>query len=135
MKKWSFIVEVSDFNKLKSIVEDKSKEVVEALGRPDSEKALYKVITTFFQKKERWLLPEVPRQDIGIDLDNLLKQVFDGLGPIIGYRHDYTGKKPGVLDSNIIEVYAKKVNSGSDKEFLGIEVELLHITDTDIIKK
>lgn len=125
MKKWSFIVEVSDWNKLKSIVEDKSKEVVEALGRPDSEKALYKVITTFYQKKDRWLHPEIPKQDIGTDLDNLLKQVFDGLGPIIGYKKAFKGQKPGVLDSNIIEVYAKKVNSGSDKEFLGIEVELL----------
>jgi len=37
----------------------------------------------------------------------------------------------GVLDSNIIEVHAKKANSGSDKEFLGIEVELLHVSEAN----
>ena len=66
----------------------------------------------------------------GGNLDNLLKRVFDGLGPIIGYRKDWTGKKEhsGVLDANIVGVHAKKVNSGSDKEFLGVEVELLHLS-------
>jgi len=29
----------------------------------------------------------------------------------------------GSLDSRIVEVIAKKVNSGSDKEFISIEVE------------
>ncbi len=135
MKKWGFIVEVNDWNNLKSIVEEKAKEAIKTLGIPYSERAIYKVTATFYQKKDRWLKndPSIPRQDWGIDLDNLLKQVFDGLGPIIGYRKDWTGKKEhsGVLDSNIIEVYAKKVNSGSDREFLSVEVELLHVSQAD----
>jgi len=30
-----------------------------------------------------------------------------------------------------VEVYAKKLNSGSDKEFLSIEVELLYLSETE----
>ncbi len=53
--------------------------------------------------------------------------VFDGLGTIIGYINKYNkdGKiigVPGVLDSKIIEVYAKKLNSGSDEEYLSVEI-------------
>ena len=129
MKKWSFIVEITDWNKLKTIVEKEADGVVKELGQPDSEKALYKVIATFYQKKDRRLQPETPRQDWGIDLDNLLKPVFDGLGPIIGFKKAFKGQKPGVLDSSIVEVSAKKLNSGSDKEFLGIEVELVHVSE------
>lgn len=135
MKKYSLMVEVNNWNNLKSIVEEKAKEAIGMLGTPGSEKAIYKVTTTFYQKKDRWLKndPSIPRQDWGIDLDNVLKQAFDGLGPIIGYRKDWTGGKEhsGVLDSNIVEVHAKKANSGSDKEFLGIEVELLHVSEAD----
>ncbi len=128
MKKWGFIIEVSEWSKIKSIVETKAEEVAKELGRPASEEALYKVTAIFYQSKRRWLKPETPRQDQGIDLDNLLKNVFDGLGPIIGYRKAWQGDRPhsGVLDSSIVEVYAKKINSGSDKEFLGVEVELIH---------
>ena len=132
MKKWSFIVEITDWNKLKTTVEEEADRVVENMGKPDSEKALYsiyKVTATFYQKKARWLQPEIPREDWGIDLDNFLKPVFDGLGPIIGYKKSFTGKKPGVKDSSIVEVSAKKLNSGSDKEFLGIEVELVHVSE------
>jgi hypothetical protein len=55
------------------------------------------------------------------------------LGPIIGYRKDWTGGKEhsGVLDSNIVEVHAKKANSGSEKEFIGIEIDLLHVSEAD----
>jgi Holliday junction resolvase RusA-like endonuclease len=68
------------------------------------------VTTTFYHKKSSWLQPEKPKQDIGMDLDNLLKQLFDGLGPIIGYRKDRTGKikHGGVRDYSIVEVHAKK---------------------------
>ena len=51
MKKWSFIVEITDWNKLKTIVEKEADGVVKELGQPDSEKALYKVTATFYQKK------------------------------------------------------------------------------------
>lgn len=135
MKKWSFIVEVKDWTNLKTIVEEKTKEIVGSLGKPNSKRAIYKVTAIFYQKKDRWLKNDslIPRQDWGIDLDNLLKQVFDGLGPIIGYRKDWTGKNEhsGVMDANIVEVYAKKVNSGSNKEFLSVEIELLYESDIE----
>lgn len=99
------------------------------MGGPDSEKAIYKVTATFYQKKGRWIQPEIPREDWGIDLDNFLKPVFDGLGPIIGYKESKTGQKLEAKDSSIVEVSAKKLNSGSDKEFLGIELELVHVTE------
>jgi len=35
----------------------------------------------------------------------------------------------GVLDSNLVEVHAKKANSGSEKEFIGIEIDLLHVSE------
>jgi len=133
VKRYSLMVEVKDWNDVKSIVEQKAKEAIGTLGTSGSDKAIYKVTATFYQKKDRWLKndPSIPRQDWGIDLDNLLKPVFDGLGPIVGYRKDWTGEKEhsGVLDSNIVEVHAKKANSGSDREFLGIEIELLHVSD------
>jgi len=135
MKRWSFVIEVKDWNKIKSEVETKAKEAVSSLGSPNSERAVYKVTAIFYQKKDRWLKddPLIPRQDWGIDLDNVLKQIFDGLGPIIGYRKAWTGDKKysGVYDANIVEVYAKKLNSGSDKEFLSIEVELLYLSETE----
>lgn len=130
MKKWSFVVEVDEWNNVKALVENKAKEAVGNIGIPDSERATYKLIVTSYQAQKRWLNddPSIPRQDWGLDLDNLLKPIFDSLGPIIGYRTDWQGNKkhPGVLDSSIVEVYAKKVNSGSDKEFIGIELELLN---------
>jgi len=113
---------------LKSFVETKATEVVKKLGSPGPKNALYKVTVAFYQKTDRWLQHDIPRQDQGIDLDNLLKKVFDGLDPIIGYRKSHKGSREysGVLDSSIIEVCAKKINSGSDKEFLGVEVEIIH---------
>jgi coenzyme F420-reducing hydrogenase beta subunit len=77
MKKWSFMVEVNNLNNIKSIVKEKTKETIGVLGTPDSEKAIYSITVTFYQKKDRWLKddPSIPRQDWGIDLD--LK--FDGL--------------------------------------------------------
>ena len=131
MKRYSLMVEIKNWSDVKWIVEDKAKEAIGTLGSPNSDKAIYKVTATFFQKKDRWLTndPSIPRQDWGIDLENLLKPVFDGLGPIIGYRKDWTGGKEhsGVLDSNIVEVHAKKANSGSEKEFIGID--LLHVSE------
>lgn len=129
------MIEVNNKNRIKSNVEEKANEAIKLQGAPESQKATWKVIVTFFQRKDRWLKndPSVPRQDWGIDLDNLLKDVFDGLGPIIGYRKDFTGAREhsGVWDSNIVEVYAKKVNNSSDKDMLGIEVELLHIAKAE----
>ena len=74
---------------------------------------MYRVKVVFHLGEHRWLKDfnySIPREDWGLDLDNLLKLVFDGLGPIIGYRKDWTGKKEhaGARDSSIIEVHAKK---------------------------
>lgn len=135
MKKWSFVVEIDEWSKTRDLVEEKAKEVVGTIGVPDSERATYKLIVTSYQAKKRWFNddPSIPRQDWGLDLDNILKPVFDGLGPIIGYRVDWPRNKkhPGVLDASIVEVYAKKMNSGSDKEFIGIEIELLHYQNNE----
>jgi hypothetical protein len=134
MKRWSFLIDVTRLSDVSSAVEEKAKEAIETLGKPDYEKAIYSVKTTFYQKKNRWLKndPSIPRQDWGIDLDNLLKQVFDGLGPIIGYRKNWTGTKEnsGTLDANIVSVYAEKLNSGSEKDSLGIIIELLHQSES-----
>ncbi|MHA1250200.1 MAG: hypothetical protein ACTSRP_09455 [Candidatus Helarchaeota archaeon] len=135
--KWSFIIELGKDSKLnKSLtlkIEEKAKEVVNAIGAP--KKKLFKIEIIFFQRKSRWKLedPQIPREDISIDLDNLLKYIFDGLDPIIGYRikYDYSVKPPipklgenaGVTDSRIIDVHAKKVNSGCENEYLSIEIE------------
>jgi len=65
-------------------------------------------------------------------LDNLIKPIFDALGPIIGPRHKWSNKREGrptkigesgAKDSRIVEVRAKKLNSGSDEESVSIEIE------------
>ena len=73
---------------------------------------------------------DIPREDRG-DLDNLIKLVIDGIGHIIGYRQNWekiddewvgsNSDKP--MDSRIIEIVARKINSGSDKEYVGITIE------------
>ena len=141
MKRWSFIVDITDVSKKtkkekEKRIEEKVKEVVKSLGgMKNKEEAIFKVSITFYQATNRWKKenPQIPREDTGIDLDNLIKPVFDGLGPIIGYRKKWqknkeTGKTQPVgtsssADSRIVEVYAKKVNSGTKKEYLSIEVE------------
>lgn len=124
MKKWCFIVPVKNWDSIKNDVQDKAAVVVEHLGKP-LPSALFRVSVVFYQKKDRWYSISKPKQGRGTDLDNLLKLVFDGLGPIIGYNKNSKGEKKynNVRDANIVEVYAKKVNSGSDDEFLTIEVE------------
>ena len=90
---------------------------------------MFRLKVTFCQSKGRWRKdnPLIPREDIGRDLDNLLQAVFDGLGPIIGYRTKWKEGKPigerYARDSSIVEVFACKVNSGSTKEYLYVEVE------------
>ena len=98
------------------------------------ESDIFRVEITFYQAKSRYLVdkPEIPREDRG-DLDNMVKQVFDGLGPIIGFRKKWIKRKgewygedsDKPRDSAIIELVAKKVNSGSEKEFVGVVVETL----------
>ncbi len=51
MKRWSFVIEVKDWNKIKSEVETKAKEAVSSLGSPNSERAVYKVTAFFIKKK------------------------------------------------------------------------------------
>lgn len=135
--KWSFIVDVTDVkqaHEIDEIVEREANKVVESIGECKKPN-IFRVFITFYQRRDRWLSvnPQIPREDIGRDLDNLIKPVLDNLGPIIGYRkkwgRDKDSAKPKVkghgksADSSIVEVIAKKVNSGSDKEFLSIEVE------------
>jgi len=114
--KWSFsidITEVKDCDFYKKIVE-KAEESVYEIGKSPSS-STFKVSIIFFQKKNRWQKgnPRIPREDSGRDLDNLIKPVFDALGPIIGYRKKWekrdTGKyveagKRKAADSKIVEL-------------------------------
>lgn len=132
--KWSFIIEIADVSnrEISKNVEEKAKESVSVIGK-SKPSATFRVSITFFQRKDRWQRgkPSIPREDIGRDLDNLVKPVFDALGPIIGYRKKWEKRDTGIVeigkgtaaDSKIIELTARKVNSGSVKEFLSIEVE------------
>jgi len=126
---------MSDRDILKK-VEEKAKDIVSALGGIRNQReSIFRVTITFYQAKDRWKKenPQIPREDIGRDLDNLIKPVFDGLGPIVGYRKKW-GKdeetsewkqvgKSTSADSRIVELSAKKVNSGTESEYLSIEVE------------
>ena len=131
--RWGFIVDVSNVKgSITSIVRTQAQAAASVVkpGKRD----LFRVEVKFYQSKERYLIddPERPREDRG-DIDNLIKQVFDGLGPIIGFRRSWpkvgsktvkrTSKNP--VDSRIVELYAKKVNSGSSSELVSIEIETI----------
>ena len=93
---------------------------------------LFKVVLTFYQEKSRYknIDQDIPRGDRG-DLDNLIKLVIDGIGYIIGYRQSWEkindnwvgSDSDEPMDSKIIEIVAKKINSGSEKEYVGIIIE------------
>ncbi len=110
---------------MKDAVETRAKEVAQALP-PPSAPALYRVTLQWIQARARSATndPHTFREDRG-DLDNKIKAVFDGLGPIIGYRRRYTPRSPrAAADSRIIQVEAKKSNGGLQTEFLAIEVSI-----------
>jgi hypothetical protein len=137
--KWAFVIDVTDIksdSKVRQAVQRKAEEASAALSLPD-QPSTFRASVTFYQSRDRWLRenPAIPREDIGRDLDNLIKAVFDGLGPIVGWRQRYErdvvgkwqsvpGEHRGVSDACIVEVTAKKLNSGSDQEFLSVEIEL-----------
>ena len=129
--RWGFIVDITNVrDSITSIVRAQAQSAASTLN-PGSNN-LFRVEITFYQSKDRYLKndPEKPREDRG-DIDNLVKQVFDGLGPIIGFRSSWDkidgkwkekkSKKPA--DSQIIELLAKKVNSGSTNELVSVEIE------------
>jgi Holliday junction resolvase RusA-like endonuclease len=113
-----------------------------AKDKLDPKKQVFKVSLVFYLSKQRWRLNDgsIPREDNGMDVDNLAKPILDGLGPIIGYRNKYTkdtdtgkwkliGTGPS-SDSKIVELHVKKLNSGSkDKEEVKIEIELIDKQD------
>lgn len=136
--KWAFVIDVTGIksdSKVRQAVQHKAEEASAALVPPD-QPSTFRALVTFYQSRDRWLRqnPAIPREDIGRDLDNLIKAVFDGLGPIVGWRQRYEqdnlgkwqplhGQYRGVRDAGIVEVMAKKLNSGSDQEFLSVEIE------------
>lgn len=130
--RWGFIVDItgSKGNQITQKVLLKATGVASSLPSVggSSNTLSYKASIIFFQSSDRWLKgePETPREDRG-DLDNMIKLVIDGLGPIIGYRWDWKNNcnsdKPS--DSKILELFAKKVNSGSLSEMVSVEVETL----------
>ena len=130
-KRWSFVLEITSLkdSDIRKRVEKAAEDAVNTIGKPQ-QNAVFKLRVTFCQSKGRWRKdnPLIPREDIGRDLDNLLKAIFNGLGPIIGYRTQWEkGGKPkgkgSARDSSIVEVFARKVNSGTEKEYLYVEVE------------
>jgi len=133
-KRWSFILNITGLkdSQVKERVEEAARSAINTIGKPRPN-AVFRLRVTFCQSKERWRKdnPLIPREDIGRDLDNLLKAVFDGLGPIIGYRMKWERGKPkgtrSARDSSIVEVLAHKVNSGSSEEYLYVEVEEIPI--------
>jgi Holliday junction resolvase RusA-like endonuclease len=128
-----FVLDVTGFSvtQIRDAVESEAENIKNHVNYVENpEEHLFKVKVTSYQKKDRWK-GDVPREDIGKDLDNVLKPIFDGLGPIIGYRKKY-GKvdegyavvgTAGSADSKIVEVSAKKINSGTTNEYLSIEIE------------
>ena len=104
---WSFIVDFKHMrmHDLKDIVKEKTKSAVDSLGKPN-ENSLFKVNVVFYQKYSTY------REITDLDnLDGLLKHIFDGLGSIIGHKN------------NIIEAYAKRLETNSDRDFIGVEIE------------
>jgi Holliday junction resolvase RusA-like endonuclease len=138
MKKWAFILDITGAKadtKVREAVQQRAEEVVKSIQASDKP-SVFRASIAFYQASNRWLNdnPMIPREDRGRDLDNLIKAVFDGLGPIIGWRQKHKrdamgtprpvhGEHRGVRDAQIVEVVAKKVNSGSKQEFLSIEIE------------
>lgn len=136
--RWGFIVDITGCkgNQITTKVRGTASKVASSLSSviKNVDKPSFKASIIFFQSSERWLKEDVetPREDRG-DLDNMIKYVFDGLGPIIGFRTSWK-KVKGVLvgspskkpaDSRIIELFAKKINSGSSSEMVSVEIETL----------
>lgn len=134
-----FVLNVTDYSdgQIKNAVEleaEKIKKHINYVKNP--EEYLFGVKVTSYQKKDRWKkdVPHIPREDIGKDLDNVLKPIFDGLGPLIGYRTKWDKVEDGYAeagtagsaDSKIVDVSAKKVNSGTENEYLSIELEIIN---------
>jgi len=136
--KWAFIIDITQTKRdrdVRDLVQQKAEEAAKTISPPDKP-SIFRALITFYQSRERWLKgsPSVPREDVGRDLDNLIKAVFDGLGPIVGWRQRYEqdhagkwqavpGQHRGVRDAQIVEVAAKKLNSGTNQEFLSVEIE------------
>ena len=131
--RWGFIVDITNLKGLNAVTKEVKSQAIQAVSTlPSRPEDLYRVEITFYQSQDRYRVDdqEKPREDRG-DIDNLVKHVFDGLGPIIGFRREWK-KISGQLkpfkstkpeDSKIIELVAKKVNSGSKNEFVSVEIE------------
>ena len=138
--KWAFIIDITQTksnSEVRQAVQQKAEEASKVI-RPPDQPSVFRASISFYQSRERWLMenPRVSREDIGRDLDNLIKAVFDGLGPIVGWRqryernevgkwHPVPGEHRGVRDAQIVEVVAKKLNSGANQEFLSVEIECI----------
>ena len=136
--RWGFIVDITNYtgSQITKKVLNNANQALTSIHLVDADDKTpsYKASIIFFQSSDRWLKedPGTPREDRG-DLDNLIKLVFDGLGPIIGFRKSWkkvdnkwvskNSKKPA--DSRILELYAKKINSGSSSEMVSVEIETL----------
>ncbi|MCD6513298.1 MAG: hypothetical protein J7L07_00065 [Candidatus Odinarchaeota archaeon] len=128
--KWSFIIDITNIRneEIPKLVEERARKAVSQVGEA-SQPSAFKVTITCYLKSDRWQRenPQIPREDVGKYLNKIINLVFDGLGPIIGYRRRWESGEivgtSGVYYSRIIQITARKVNSGSEKEFLSVEIE------------
>lgn len=140
--RWSFTIPL-DLSNLEKAVEEEAKRVAKTVGIPDlKKKAMESVRKRKIQKMEKIFKveiyltlskkryrgsPPIPREDIGLDLDNVAKRVLDGLGPIIGYRQKWKGEKEPrkARDASVVELVVKKICVPHGKETVDIRVEEL----------
>jgi len=89
--KWGFIVDITNTKGSNDITNQVYSQAIKAASTlPSKPDDLYRAYITFYQSTDRYLVDdqEKPREDRG-DIDNFIKQVFDGLGPIIGFRRQW----------------------------------------------
>ena len=129
MMGWSFTVPLQNGRLRKNDVEqeavrvaefsgiDRKKEVLQAIanGKQYQPKRVFSVKVRFnLSQEKRYLFDSsgkrvIPRADWGWDLDNAIKPVLNGLGPIIGYRRDWKNQKPGSSrDSSVVKLIVEK---------------------------
>ena len=133
--KWTFSLTVPFGGKLAALVEQEAAASIERHGAaPDG--VLFRVSMVCRLASRRYLQsnPQLPREDRGWDLDNIIKAAIDGLGPILGHRKKWEplGKgryreigRRSAADAKVVEIMAKKLNSGTDADALEIDVEAI----------
>lgn len=120
---WIFEITTEKYiSEIKEKVEEAAKEA--AKGKDKATKCVFEIEIRFYRKPKGYHKDGVPKAD-DVDLDNVVKSVIDGLGPIIGYRRDWkNNREKGAKDTHIVEIHAKKIQNianQSDKVWVRVE--------------